>query len=873
MTLRQTALLIFLQFLSAPAWAQLPIGSDLGVDYGSPKEYELGGITITGVKYLDTNVLTMLSGLTVGDRIKVPGDKITSAVKKLWDQGLFENVQIYASRIVGDKIFITIFLKERPRLSSFSFSGIKKSDADDIRQKIRLVKGDYVTDNLIIKTKNIIRNFYTAKGFLNVEVDVKIGKDTNARNEVTLLIDINRHSRVKVYAIRVHGNEHLTNEQIKSSFKKTKEMGIFNPMDGLAGTLLDCAKSALKLDYLGIFDNLEQHAFKTVRIRIFKGSKYIEEDFREDESTLVSKYTSLGYRDARILKDSISRNPDNTINIDIWVEEGHKFYIRSIAWSGNTKYPEATLNHFLKVKPGDVYDKEGLDKALSFDPGGADVRSLYMDDGYLFFNVVPVEVKVENDSVDLEIRVQEGDQATIDKVTIKGNTKTNDYVALREVQSRPGQMFSRDRLIRSQRQLASLKYFDAEKLNPTVTPRPEEGKVDIQWDVEETSADQIELSGGWGYGRIVGTLGISFNNFSLKNFFKGNSWKPVPTGDGQKLSARVQTYGKGYLSYSFSFTEPWLGGKKPIAFSVSYVHSKYTNGLDQNNPSYGYFKIDGITLGLGTQLKWPDDYFTLYQALNFFRYNTKNYSAIFTFGGGNGVYHAFSYSVTLGRSSVDNPIYPKTGSDISFTVELTPPYSLFRGNVDYQDMPYNERFKWVEYYKWKFKGAWFINLIGKLVLSPRIQWGYLGCYNPSLGITPFERFYLGGDGLTGYNNMDGRELIGMRGYANNTLTPLYPSTIGGTVYTKNTLELRYPVSLNPSATIYLLGFLESGNDWQFAKNVNPFNLYRAIGIGVRVYLPMFGLLGLDWGYGLDPVPGVPGAAGSQFQFSINSSND
>jgi outer membrane protein insertion porin family len=874
MKFKQTSVLFLFLLLSAPAWSQIPIGGDLGViDYTNAKEYELAGITITGVKYLDVNVLTMLSGLTIGERIKIPGDRVTGAVKKLWDQGLFEDVQIFVSKIVGDQVFLNIYLKERPRLLRFSFNGIKKSDADDLREKIRLVKGDYVTDNLIIKTTNIIRNFYTAKGFLNVEVDIRTLADTSAKNEVSLAIDINKNGKVKVYNITVHGNEHLTNEQIKGAFKKTKEMAIFNPMDGLDVALMESVKAALKLDFIGIFDILEQHAFKTVRLRIFKASKFIEDDFKEDEATLVSKYTSLGYRDAKIVRDSISKNPDNTINIDLWVEEGHKYYIRKITWAGNTKYGENTLNHFLKTKSGDVYDKEGLDKALSYDPSGGDIRSLYMDDGYLFFNVVPVEVKVENDSVDLEIRMQEGDQATIDRVTIKGNTKTNDYVALREVQSRPGQLFSRDRLIRSQRQLAQLRYFDAEKLNPEVDPHPEEGKVNIQWDVEETSADQIELSGGWGYGRIVGTLGISFNNFSLKNFFKGSSWKPVPSGDGQKLSARIQTYGKGYLSYSFSFTEPWLGGRKPIAFSVSYVHSKYTNGAAVNSATYGYFKIDGITLGLGNQLQWPDDYFSLYQTLNFFRYNTKNYSAIFSFGGGNGTYNALSYGITLSRNSIDNPTFPRTGSEIAFTIELTPPYSLFNGNVDYKDMPYNERFKWVEYYKWKIKAAWYINLIGKLVLSPRVQWGYLGCYNPSLGITPFERFYLGGDGLTGYNNMDGRELIGMRGYSNNSLTPLYPSTIGGTVYNKNTLELRYPISLNPSATIYVLGFLEAGNDWQFAKNVNPFNLYRSVGLGIRVFLPMFGLLGLDWGYGLDPVPGVPGASGSQFHFSINSSID
>jgi outer membrane protein insertion porin family len=371
----------------------------------------------------------------------------------------------------------------------------------------------------------------------------------------------------------------------------------------------------------------------------------------------------------------------------------------------------------------------------------------------------------------------------------------------------------------------------------------------------------------------VGTLGLSFNNFSLRNIPNLKAWKPIPAGDGQKLSLRFQTYGAGYFSYSFSFTEPWLGGRKPLALSLSYFHSRYTNGLASNDPGYAYFKIDGVSVGLGTQLRWPDDYFSLYQSLNYNRYNTYNYSSIFTFGGGNGVYNAFSYSIALSRNSVDAPIFARNGSEFTVTAELTPPYSLFRGDVDYKKMSPIDKYKWVEYYKLKFKGSWYINMIDKLVLTPRVQFGFLGAYNYDLGVTPFERFYLGGDGLSGYNNMDGRELIGMRGYANNSLTPNYPNTIGGTVYTRYTLELRYPISLNPSATIFALGFVEAGNDWARWTDFNPFNVYRSVGVGVRVFLPMFGLLGLDWGYGLDPVPGVPGAAGGQFHFSINSSID
>ena len=873
MRLRNLLIILFSLLVIPPLSAQISLGDDNLSDYNNPKEYYIGGMTVSGVKYLDGNVLIMLSGLTVGDKVKIPGDKISAAVRKLWEQGLFEDIKVSVTKVVDNQVFLDFYLKERPRLSKFQFNGIKKADADDIRQKIRLVKGDYVTDNMIMKTKNIIKKFYNDKGFLNCEVDVIPKKDSATANEVTLYINIDKNEKVKVYTINIHGNKNIGSDLIKASFKKTKEKSLFNPMNDMDKLVYNTARDAATIDFVEIGNELENHANNNIRVRIFKSSKFIDEDYQADKQLLIGKYNKLGYRDARIIRDSISKNPDNTINIDLWVEEGSKYYVRNVTWVGNTKYSSNFLDRILKISKGDVYDRESIDEALTYNPNGADIRSLYMDDGYLFFDVVPAETRVQNDSIDLEIRMHEGKQATVNRVTIKGNTKTNDHVALREVQTRPGQLFSRDRLIRSQRQLAQLKYFDAEKLTPNVNPNPEDGTVDIGYEVTETSADQIELSGGWGYGRIVGTLGLSFNNFSLRNVTNLKSWKPIPAGDGQKLSLRFQTYGAGYYSYSFAFTEPWLGGRRPLALSLSYFHSRYTNGLAANDANFAYFKIDGITVGLGTQLRWPDDYFSLMQTLNYNRYNTYNYSSIFTFGGGNGVYNAFSYGVILSRNSVDAPIFARNGSEVSINLELTPPYSWFRGNVDYKAMQPSERYKWVEYYKIKFKGSWYINLIEKLVLTPRVQFGFLGAYNNQLGETPFERFYLGGDGLSGYNNMDGRELIGMRGYANNSLTPGYPTTIGGTVYTRYTFELRYPISLNPSATIFGLGFVEAGNDWLRWNDFNPFNVYRSVGVGVRVFLPMFGLLGLDWGYGLDPVPGVPGAAGGQFHFSINSSID
>ncbi|HNY02804.1 MAG TPA: POTRA domain-containing protein [Bacteroidales bacterium] len=860
--------------LATPLFAQITIGDGQTVDYNNPKEYYIGGITVSGVRYLDGNVLIMLSGLSVGDRVKIPGEKLTQSVRKLWDQGLFEDIRVSVSKVVEDQVFLNFDLKERPRLSKFQFTGIKKSDADDLREKIRLVKGDYVTDNLIIKTRNIIKKFYTEKGYLNAEVDIRTRKDSSAANEVTMYIAIDRNSKVKVYTINIHGNQNLSSDAIKGAFKKTKEKSVFNPMNDLDKVVYNTAKDAATLDFVEIVNDLGKHASDNIRLRIFKSAKFIQEEYETDKQLLIGKYNSLGYRDARILRDSISKNDDNTINIDIWVEEEIKYYIRSITWVGNTKYTSQFLDRVLKIGKGDVYDQAALEEALTYNPEGADIRSLYMDDGYLFFDVQPVETRVQGDSIDLEIRMREGDQATVNRVTIKGNTKTNDHVALREVQTRPGQLFSRDRLIRSQRQLAQLRYFDTEKLTPNVNPNQEDGTVDISYDVTETSADQIELSGGWGYGRIVGTLGLSFNNFSLRNITKASSWRPVPSGDGQKLSLRFQTYGKGYFSYNFAFTEPWLGGRKPLALSLSYYHSKYTNGYSSGDDSYAYFKIDGILLRLSTQLRWPDDYFFLSHDLNYNRYKTYNYTSIFTFGGGNGVYNALSYTLGLSRNSTDAVIFARTGSDLNLSLELTPPYSAFRGNVDYATMAANERYRWVEYYKFKFKGAWYVNLIEKLVLTPRLQFGMLAAYNSSLGVTPFERFYLGGDGLTGYNSLDGRDLIGMRGYTNSSLTPGYPNTTnGGTVYTKYTLELRYPISLNPNATIFGLGFAEAGNDWPKWKNFNPFNVYRSVGFGLRVFLPMFGLLGLDWGYGLDAVPGVPSANKGQFHFSINSSID
>lgn len=868
--------IFMLAIFSQNSFAQIQTDEDLSViDYSTPQKYEIAGITVSGIEYLDQNVLIMLSGLKIGSRVDIPGEEITEAVNKLWEQGLFEDVRITATSIQGDLIFLDIYLAERPRLTKFSFKGVKKTESDNLRDEMHLTRGDVVTDNLLMRIDNIITTYYYDKGFMDAEINIIQVADTTKPNNVILEIKVDKNEKVKIYQINVHGNKYLNDQKVKAVLKETKEKGLFRPLYGLDRLIVDIVWNAMRLKFPDMIEDVQAYVNETIRVRIFKTSKFIENNYDDDLRALINKYNEMGFRDARIAKDSISRNEDGTMNIDLWVDEGNQYYFRNITWVGNTKYSSEYLNNILRIQKGDIYNKDLLNTNLSFNPSGFDVSALYLDDGYLFFTVDPVEILVENDSIDLEIRMQEGKQATINKITVKGNTKTNDHVVIREIKTRPGELFSREAIIRTVRELGQLKYFNPETITPDVIPNPEQGTVDIIYSVEETSADQIELSGGWGYGRIIGTLGVSFNNFSLRNFFKKGAWKPVPSGDGQKLSVRVQSYGKGYISYSASFTEPWLGGRKPNAFSVSYYHSLYSNGLPKSDTNRAYFKINGLTFGLGQRLKWPDDFFTLYQAVNLQRYDLYKYTTIFTFGDGTGIYHNINYNIVLGRNSTaPSYIYPRTGSDLSLSVEVTPPYSFFN-DADYSKMADDEKYKWIEYHKWKFSAAYFLEIAPKLVVMGRLKFGYLGAYNPDIGITPFERFYLGGDGLSGYNNLDGREIIGMRGYGNETLTPYYyqDKNVGGTVFAKYTLEIRYPLSLNPSATIYALAFLEAGKAWLYHPAFNPFDLYRSAGFGMRVFLPMFGLLGLDWGYGFDEVPGLPGANGGQFHFSINQSID
>ncbi len=875
---KKIATLLFIAtfvLLSPMAWSQINIGDDLStINYERPSEYVIGGITVSGAEFVNEHVIIMLSELDLGTKIKVPGDKITGAIRKLWSQGLFENISITATKIQGNKIFLDIHLLEKPRLSKFSFDGIRKAEADDIREKINLSRGDVLSDHLLIRTRNIIKEHYASKGYLNTEVTFKEKPNKKMANFEDLTIGIKKNKKVKIGEINIYGNEEVSDGKIYSTMKETKKRGYFNPLNPLGPLVLDLTADIATLKFKKFQDDIADYISDNYKVNIMKGSKYIESNYEDDLNLIVAKYNQMGYRDAHIISDSVYTIDKQNIGIDITIEEGNKYYFRKIDWVGNTIYTSEFLTKILGIRKGDVYNKELLETNLNYNPMGFDISSLYMDNGYLFFNATPMEVYVSSDSIDLEIRIFEGKQARINKVTIQGNEKTNDHVVIRELRTVPGQLFSRSDIIRSTRELANLQYFNAETIQPDVRPNAAEGTVDVIYKVEETSADQIELSGGWGYGRVIGTIGLKFNNFSLNNFFKKDAWRPIPSGDGQKLALRFQTYGKDYMSWSVSFTEPWLGGKKPNALSVSYFHSLYTNRLPKSDSNYASFIIDGVTVGIGKRLQWPDDFFTLYQGVNFQRYKLLNYSTIFPIGSGTGTYNNLSYEINLGRNSISQPIYPRSGSDISLGLEVTPPYSLF-SDQDYSQLGDTDKWKWIEYHKWKAKAYWYFELMDKLVLATKFRFGYLGHYNSDLGTTPFERFYLGGDGMSGMNNFDGRELIGMRGYANESVTPLYykDKNIGGTVFTRYTIELRYPISLAPTSTIYAQAFFEAGNSWLGSYNFDPFNLKRAAGFGVRVFLPMFGMLGLDWAYGFDDIRGIPSASGSHFHFSMNQSLD
>ncbi len=811
-------------------------GDQINIDYNNPREYVIGGISVTGVNFMDHNVVVMVSQLNVGDRIVVPGEDIARAIENIWRQGLFTDVSIGATSIQDDMIFLEIKLKERPRLSRFEFRGARRSDANKLTEKLNLIRGDVVTENMLFRARSIIEDYYIDKGFLKPDVEITQIVDTLRTNSLILEFDVDRGDRTRIREVIIHGNEVLSDRQIKRLMKNTRE--------------------------------------RSLRF-LFNSSKFIEEEFLEDKQNIIDRYNEVGKRDAVILRDSMYFVEENRIKVELWIDEGPTYFFRDINWVGNTVYPDELLTEVLGIRKGDIYNQKLLERNLFMNMEGMDISSLYLDDGYLFFSITPIEVNVSNDSIDLELRIYEGQQAEINRVTISGNTKTNDHVILREIRTRPGQLFSRSDIIRSQREIIQLGYFDQEKIDVIPTPNPADGTVDLEYIVEETSSDQIELSGGWGAGRIIGTLGLSFNNFSTRNFFKKDAWRPLPSGDGQRLSLRGQTYGRGYVSYSMSFMEPWLGGKRRNAFSVSLFQTTMRNNYPRSSPQHGFYSIIGTSVGLARRLNVPDDFFYLRQSVNYQRYQISNFSRVggLSFVIRDGTANNINYGIELGRNSIDAPLFPRRGSEVSLGLQITPPYSLLNDN-DYSQMEDQEKFRFLEYHKWKFNTSWYTPIVGNLILSARTRMGFLGYYNEDIGVSPFERFYLGGDGLSGWE-IDGREIIAMRGYANNSLTPMdnQNNFVGGNVYNKFTAELRYPISLNPMATVYALAFAEAGDAWSSFRDFNPFELKRSAGFGVRIFLPMFGLLGLDWGYGFDEIPGRPGDNGGRFHFSIGQSID
>lgn len=833
----------------------------------NPKKYEIGGISITGAKNYEDYVLIGFSGLTIGQQITVPGPDITNAVNRFWKHGLFSDVSITADKIVGNKIYLSIDLKQRPRISKINYSGLKKSEREDIDAKIGFINGNQITPNQIERAKFLIKKYFDEKGFNNADVTILQKDDLSKENQVIVDVVVDKKEKVKVNQIHISGNSALSENKIERVMKKTNEQK--------------------KL------------------INLFRTKKFVPENFEADKELILEKYNELGYRDALIVSDSVVKVDDKHVDIYLNIDEGNKYHVRSIKWIGNTIYPSDLLNVYLKLKPGDVYNQKLITERTQTDDDA--ISNLYMDKGYLFFHLEPVEINIQNDSVDLEMRIQEGKQATINKVTITGNDRLYEHVVRRELRTKPGQLFSKTDLQRSLREIAQTGHFNPENLVPDIQPDPENGTVDIGYPLESKANDQIEFSAGWGQTGIIGKLSLKFTNFSIKNLLNPSSYKGIiPQGDGQTLTISAQTNARYYQQYSVSFFDPWFGGKRPNSLSVSAFYSRQSdinsNYTSSYNPNYGYggygypgygygggygygngygydydpsfaydpdqnFQQIGVALGFGKRLSWPDDYFTFSAELSYQRYMMKDWKYFII---NNGSSNNLSLNLTLSRNSLDNPVYTRRGSQFSLSLGITPPYSLLGEDkkIDYNDpkVPLSKKFKWVEYHKWKFKARTFtpISPNEKLVLATRVEYGFLGQFNKDKK-SPFETFYMGGDGMSGYSSTYLTETIALRGYENGSLTPY---GYDGYAYSRLGVELRYPLMLQPSSTIYALTFLEAGNAWNDVKNFNPFDLKRSAGAGVRIMLPMIGMLGIDWAYGFDKVFGTRDHGGSQFHFII-----
>lgn len=795
---------------AAPTHAQNAPGAAPAAD--EPRKYELGGITVSGARYLDPNTLIGLSGLRLGDNINVPGDDIGKSIRKIWAQGILADISVTIARTEGNKIFLDFNVRERPRLSKFTFEGISKGQSEEIDKKIKLIRGKVVTDALLANTRTQVRKFYTNKGFLDTKVVIRQVPDSTLSNSVALKIDVDKGSKVRIHDIQFEGNKAFKDAKLAKQFKKTK------------------ARNSYKFLTPGKFQRSE---------------------FEDDKKKLVDFYNDQGYRDASIISDTIERDEKGLI-VKVKVDEGLKYYFRHITWSGNYLYDSKTLASVLGIRPGSPYSKETLDKRLSYNPTGQDITSLYMNDGYLFFTIDPVETKVEGDSIDIEMRITEGVQARVKEINIAGNTKTSDHVLRRTLRTLPGDKFNRELLIRSQREIATLGYFDPEKIGINPVPNQADGTVDINYTVVEKPSDQITLSGGWGgYAGFIGTVGLVFNNFSLRKAKDFHNWTPVPAGDGQRVALNVQANGLQYQAYSFSFTEPWLGGRKPNSFSFSLNRSVSRLGTNFDAATGQFIKVNSATIGLGRQLRVPDDYFSLSNSISYSQYQLQNYQIFSDFSTGKA--NNFTFNTTLSRNSIDNPTYTRRGSSISLSLSLTPPYSAFKG-------AHPNTYEWVEFHKWMFDASWFTPIVGKLVLNTRAHFGFIGTYTPDRVPGPFERFKMGGAGL-GYGGggsfLVGTDYIGLRGYDDPNGTYAIPTAqtgaSGGVAYNKYVAELRYPVSLNPAATVYILGFAEAGNAFNTSGQYNPYKLYRSAGFGARIFMSAFGLLGFDYGRAFDTV--------------------
>jgi outer membrane protein insertion porin family len=805
------------------------------LDYNKPVEYTIASIETLGNKYIDKNLIIVQSNLSFNQKIKVPGNEISLAIDNLWKQDYFSHVAILIKKIEGNKIHLVIQVNERPRLSKFSIRGIGKAEAKSLREELTVKAGMVINEDMLNRLRREVKKHYYKKGFYGVKIDLKQDKEDTLPNKEILRIFIAKGAKVRVQDIEFVGNVDLTDAELRGALSKTIR--------------------------------------KRKKIKLWKSSKFIEDEYNEDKKGIITKYNSKGYRDASIVFDSIYQINENRVAIKIKVNEGRQYKFRHISFSGNNKYSSQDLSKVLGIKKGDIYDNSLLEERLQSSQNGTDIASLYMDDGYLFFGIQALETNVENDSIDIEIRLNERTQATYNRIIIKGNTKTSDHVVLRELRTKPGQKFSKSDITRSLRELSQLGYFDPQAMGVNPIPNPQDGTVDIEYTVSEKANDQIELSGGWGgnnrnrnfqninpqlmqqggFGGFVGTLGLTLNNFSTRKLFKPSMWNPLPSGDGQRLSIRAQSNGLFYQSYNFSLTEPWLGGKKPNSFTTSLYRTNQSFDSKKNNdPTKQFIRITGASISLGKRLKWPDDFFSAFYSLSLQQYDLQNAGGAFGLQINTGKSNNLEFKYVLTRSSVNEPIFPTTGSTYSFSIAATPPISLL-SNKDYTKLNETEKFKWIEYHKWKFDAESYNKLFGKFVLATKVRFGYLGYYNKVIGYSPFERFMVGGSGLNSFGQI-GTEIISMRGYPDRSITENAvgsSTTSGATIFNKYTCEIRYPVTNSPSASIYLQTFVEAGNAWVNTRNFNPFDLKRTAGVGVRLFLPMFGLLGLDYAYGFD----------------------